>query len=83
MSVGQWFEDFCKNIKFDEQDLSNLRYRYRQITKRINLEYWNSTSEETHSLYVGSYGRGTATHLSDIDMLVILPYETYRRINAR
>ena len=83
MSVGQWFEDFCKNIKFDETDLSNLRYRYRQITKRINLEYWNSTSEELHSLYVGSYGRGTATHLSDIDMLVILPYSTYERINNR
>lgn len=83
MSVGSWFEEFCKNIKFDDKDLENLRYRYRQITKRINLEFWNSTSEELHSLYVGSYGRGTATHLSDIDMLVILPYATYQRINNR
>lgn len=83
MSVGNWFEQFCNNIKFADKDLSNLRYRYRQITKRINLEYWNSTSEELHSLYVGSYGRGTATHLSDIDMLVILPYTTYLRINNR
>ena len=83
MSVGSWFEEFCKNIRFDDKDLENLRYRYRQITKRINLEFWNSTSEELHSLYVGSYGRGTATHLSDIDMLVILPYATYQRINNR
>jgi hypothetical protein len=83
MSVGSWFEEFCKNIKFDDKDLENLRYRYRQITKRINLEFWNSTSEELHSLYVGSYGRGTATHLSDIDMIVILPYATYQRINNR
>ncbi len=83
MGVGSWFEEFCKNIKFDDKDLENLRYRYRQITKRINLEFWNSTSEELHSLYVGSYGRGTATHLSDIDMLVILPYATYQRINNR
>lgn len=83
MSVGSWFEEFCKKITFDDKDLESLRYRYRQITKRINLEYWNSTSETQHSLYVGSYGRGTATHLSDIDMLVILPNETYERFNSR
>lgn len=83
MSVGTWFEEFCKKIRFEEKDLESLKYRYKQITKRINLEYWNSTSEIQHSLYVGSYGRGTATHLSDIDMLVVLPYETYQRFNNR
>ena len=37
MSVGSWFEEFCKNIKFDDKDLENLRYRYRQINKgRVN-----------------------------------------------
>lgn len=83
MSVGSWFEEFCRSIKFSDKDLENLRHRYKQITKRINIEYWNSTSEVLHSLYVGSYGRGTATHLSDIDILVILPKETYERIDNR
>ena len=81
MGVSTWFNDFCNNIRFNERDLSNLRYRYKKITSRINEDYWGISSESLHSLYVGSYGRGTATHLSDIDMLVILPKSVYDRIN--
>ena len=81
MGVSTWFNDFCSNIKFDDSDLSSLRYRYKRITSRINEDYWGITSEDLHSLYVGSYGRGTATHLSDIDMLVVLPNSVYNRIN--
>ena len=81
MGVSMWFNDFCNNIKFDEISLEKLRYRYRSITGRINLDYWGISSDVLHSLYVGSYGRGTATHLSDIDMLIILPNSVYERIN--
>ena len=81
MGVSTWFNDFCENIRFNEKDLNNLRYRYKRITSRINEDYWKISSDLLHSLYVGSYGRGTATHLSDIDMLVILPNTVYDRIN--
>ena len=81
MGVSTWFNDFCNNIRFDEEDLKKLRYRYKKITSRINEDYWGITSDSLHSLYVGSYGRGTATHLSDIDMLVILPSYVYERVN--
>lgn len=81
MGVSTWFNDFCSNIRFDEKDLENLRYRYKRITSRINTDYWGISSDSLHSLYVGSYGRGTATHLSDIDMLIILPKSVYERIN--
>ena len=37
--------------------------RYKRITKAVNSEFWSSNSETAHSLYVGSYGRGTATRL--------------------
>ena len=53
--------------------------RYKRITKAINLEFWGSSSETDHSLYVGSYGRGTAIDTSDIDVLVELPREVYER----
>ena len=43
----------------------------------MNREYWDSESEVYHSLYVGSYGRGTDIRYSDIDMLFQLPFETY------
>jgi len=58
------------------QDISR---RYRTITKAINQEFWNSSSETTHSLYVGSYGRNTAVNTSDIDILVEIPESEYNR----
>ena len=59
--------------------------RYKRITRAVNSEFWGSDSETTHSLYVGSYGRGTAIDTSDIDMLVELPrveYERYDRLKG-
>lgn len=55
--------------------------RYKRITKAVNLEFWGSSSETAHSLYVGSYGRGTATTDSDLDVLLSLPRSEYERFN--
>lgn len=81
-SVGTAFETFCKNLCFTDDDLKKIRQRYHAITKRINTDYWESSSDTTHSLYVGSYGRDTEIFTSDIDMLVQLPYDTYKKFNA-
>ena len=81
MSVGDWFHTFCDNIRIDSDDESTIRARYHQITKRINLDYWESPSDTAHSLYIGSYGRDTEIYTSDIDMLVQLPYATYEKFN--
>lgn len=58
---------------------STISMRYKTITKAINMEFWNSSSDILHSLYVGSYGRGTAIDTSDIDILVELPRSEYSR----
>lgn len=58
-----------------------IQYRYSQITKRINIDYYNSSSSTAHSLYVGSYGRDTEIFTSDIDVIVQLPYATYEKFN--
>ena len=43
------------------QDIRDtISKRYRTATRAINKEFWNSQSDTQHSLYVGSYGRGTA-----------------------
>ena len=81
MSVSDYFSEFCKNLKMSDTVVSNIQSRYKQITKRINIDYYNSTSDTNHSLYVGSYGRGTEIFTSDIDMIVQLPYETYVKFN--
>ena len=62
---------------------SLVSQRYKRITRAVNSEFWNSTSETAHSLYVGSYGRGTAIDTSDIDMLVELPRNEYNRFDAQ
>lgn len=81
-NVGTAFERFCSNLRFSDDDVQTISYRYHAITKRINLDYWGSSSDVTHSLYVGSYGRDTEILTSDIDVLVQLPYETYDKFNA-
>ncbi|WP_253198395.1 SMODS domain-containing nucleotidyltransferase [Clostridium gasigenes] len=82
MSVSNYFEIFCGNLRMSNTTISNIQGRYNQITKRINSAYWHSDSAVNHSLYGGSYGRGTDIFASDIDMIVELPaliYHKYKR----
>lgn len=81
ISVSSDFERFCQNLRMSNTVVNNIRTRYHSITKRINLDYWNSTSDVTHSLYVGSYGRGTCIYTSDIDIVVELPWTEYTKYN--
>lgn len=59
------------------QQRSIISARYKAVTKAINVSLWNSSSDTTHSFYVGSYGRGTAIDTSDIDILVEVPQSYY------
>lgn len=65
------------NHPIDLDTRSLVSARYKRITKAVNKEFWNSTSETAHSRYVGSYGRGTAISTSDLDVLIELPNEEY------
>ncbi len=81
MSLADWFRTFCSSIQV--QDGGTISNRYRSITRRLNSDFWTTTSDEAHSLYVGSYGRNSATQgFSDLDMLFQLPYSLYERYNA-
>lgn len=55
--------------------------RYKTITQAVNEEFWNSSSDTQNSIYVGSYGRGTAVNTSDVDILVLLPEGEYSHYN--
>ncbi len=68
-----------EKIVYDIRKLVSLRYH--TVTKAINNEFWNSTSNTLHSLYVGSYGRNTAIDTSDIDILVELPSSLFDHYN--
>ena len=72
MGLADWFSTFCGNIQVKNR--ATISSRYRNITKRLNTDFWSTTSDTAHSLYVGSYGRNTAIHgTSDVDMIFRLP----------
>lgn len=64
------------------QTRQKISERYKRMTKAINKAFWNSDSDTAHSLYVGSYGRGTAIDTSDLDVLIELPKAEYERYDA-
>ena len=78
--LADWFSTFCSNIQV--QNRSVISTRYKNITRRLNTDFWDTTSETSHSLYVGSYGRNTAIEgFSDLDMIFQLPYSIYKTYN--
>ena len=80
MGLANWFSTFCSNIQV--QDGSIISTRYKNITQRLNTDFWDTTSDTSHSLYVGSYGRNTAIQgFSDLDMIFQLPYSVYETYN--
>lgn len=82
MSISDKFSSFCSNLRMNENTVSCVRTRYHSIIKRLNKDFRDLDSDCFYGLYVGSYGRGTAIHVSDIDMLYILPWEYYDRYNS-
>ena len=82
MSTSDKFSNFCSNLRMSDATVSNVRLRYHNITKRLNKDFRGIENDITYSLYVGSYGRGTAIHVSDIDMLYILPWSYYTKYNS-
>ena len=78
MGLANWFSTFCFNIQV--QDGETISIRYKNITRRLNGDFWGSTSDTSHSLYVGSYGRKTAIQgFSDLDMIFELPSSMYQK----
>ena len=80
MGLADWFSTFCSDIQV--QDGGTISSRYKTITRRLNTDFWNTDSETSHSLYVGSYGRNTAIQgFSDLDMIFQLPHSVYQQYN--
>ena len=81
MGLGDWFSTFCTNIVVKNTD--TISSRYKALTRRLNTDFWNTTSDTAYSLYVGSYGRNTARNgFSDLDMIFQLPPAVYGKYNA-
>ena len=80
MGLADWFRSFHSNIQVN--DVGTISTRYKSITRRLNDDFRNTTSDTANSLYVGSYGRNTAIQgFSDLDMIFELPPNLYNRFH--
>lgn len=80
MALADWFSTFCSNLQV--RDGGTIATRCGNITRRLNTDFWTTTSDTSHSLYVGSYGRNTAiAGFSDVDLIFQLPYSVYKQYN--
>jgi hypothetical protein len=78
VTVADDFRAFRTNYLIPTAMVSDISYRYRRITRQLNSDFWNTISENAHSLYVGSYGRDTAAKgVSDLDVAFQLPNTLY------
>ena len=83
VSVSQMFEDFCGQLVLPQTLRSSISTRTGRVVGRLNSDFRNSASDTANRFYAGSYGRSTAVPgISDIDLICILPYETYAQYNA-
>jgi hypothetical protein len=83
MSVADDFRAFRRNYIIGTDLIASIGNRYRTITRRLNKDFWNTDSDVSHSLYVGSYGRDTAAKgISDLDIAFRLPFDVYERYKA-
>jgi hypothetical protein len=83
MGVAENFRAFRDEYVLSQTTMDSISYRYKRITRQLNTDFWNTTSDTAHSLYIGSYGRDTAAKgVSDIDIYFKLPYSVYTQYNA-
>ncbi|WP_199349849.1 SMODS domain-containing nucleotidyltransferase [Nostoc flagelliforme] len=80
VGITEKFKRLIDNLRTNDDEIISIRCK--RITKRINLDFWNSTSETQHIRYLGSYGRGTdIREHSDVDLAVLLPGTVYSQYN--
>jgi hypothetical protein len=80
MALAYWFSTFCSNLQI--KDGGTIATRHGNIIRRLNTDFWSTTSDTSHSLYVGSYGRNTAiSGFSDVDLIFQLPFSVYKQYN--
>ncbi|HWP95518.1 MAG TPA: hypothetical protein VN426_01590 [Syntrophomonadaceae bacterium] len=80
--MAEKFRGFINNLAVENQDAINERVK--SIARAINQQYWHMKSETRNIHLLGSYGRDTAIKgLENINLLVVLPGDVYKRFEKR
>lgn len=78
MDIAARFRGLCNNIRVPKDTVDTIQYRFNRIVGRIQSDFGDNS---IYGRYVGSYGRNTAIEVSDIDVIVVLPWSIYTRYN--
>jgi hypothetical protein len=82
--VTRHFETFLQELKLPASDCADAEAKALRVAKSLFAEYYPDQEFNT-SCYaiVGSYAKGTAAKpRTDVDMIFVLPYEDFVRIDA-
>ncbi|CAB3738107.1 SMODS domain-containing nucleotidyltransferase [Achromobacter piechaudii] len=83
MSVADWFSTFCGALPPGILKRASIADRTGRLTRRLNSDFRDSTSDTANRFYGGSYGRNTAVaSVSDIDLMYVLPYSIYKQYDG-
>lgn len=74
------FKQFDANLKLTADQILDGTTKYCGVTRCLNDHYTNEISETNNSTLVGSWGKHTRMRPPrDVDLMYILPAETYHR----
>lgn len=81
MNVSDTFSSYCRSIHLASTDSYDVTFS--EICKTLERHYYEDDADNSHLLYVGSVGRGTAVDgTSDVDLLFVLPRDVKSRFDA-
>lgn len=81
MSIGEKLDKFFNEIKLDSTKEFDINIK--EITKKLNKNYYDSESDEDNSYVVGSIGRNTAVKdVSDVDLIFNLPNDVFKKFDS-
>ncbi len=83
MEMSDMFQVFCSNLRIPQSTVQQVDRIYKQLTSHLNLTYYGIDSNTKHSAYLGSYGRGTAIKVDDIDVVFALPPALFQEFNQQ
>lgn len=82
ISCASDFSSFVSSLRMSSSDETKKTSRFHSIIQRINLDFRGINNNTSYGFYVGSQARGTDIYTSDVDMVVVLPYDTYAKFNS-
>jgi hypothetical protein len=84
VGVRQRFDQFHQKLQLTLPQVADGHTKHTGVLNCLNQRYYETTSDESHGLLIGSWGKDTATRPPrDVDTYFILPPEVHARFEMR